>query len=436
MIAAHGLGKRFRIYDRPHDRLVEWLSGGRVKRHADFWALRGVSLTVRRGECLGVIGANGSGKSTLMKLITGALHATEGTVRVRGRLVSLLDLGTGINPQLTGRAGVAQAARMMGFDPEYARSSMEEIAAFADLGEFFDRPVGLYSAGMRVRLGFAMFACLRPEVFLVDEALSVGDVFFQQKCAARLRAMLDDGLTMLFASHDQGAVLNLCDRAVLLEHGRAVFEGDPAQALSRYTANLRGGSRRSPPRHRSTADAARAGTPASRSEADAIIARDVIGRRSEPPIGAGALRVAACRVTDAQGRDSLRAYMGDALTFHVLIEASGSVTEPRVGVQFFNRFSALLFACGTRMLGHELPAMSAGDRLIVRLEVAMDLEPGQYSFSVSTSEPDENDRNSGITHDSVPDLGPLLVTLDSSKPRPFFGAARLPVRATHARVVP
>lgn len=446
VIRARGLSKRFKIYARPQDRLAEWLTGGRVTRHSDFWAVRGVSLSVRRGECLGVVGANGSGKSTLLKMITGALHATEGSAEARGRTLTLLDLGTGLNPQLTGRANIVNAARMLGFPPGYARETMPAIEAFADLGEFFDRAVGLYSTGMRVRLSFSMFACFRPDVFIVDEALSVGDVFFQQKCAARLREMLDEGLTMLFVSHDQGAILNLCDRAILMERGRAVFEGDPAETMARYTASLRGTSRFGPkfsPIHPggtgvppvSTRSTSASETTAT-SDSAGILANDVIGNRGASRFGAGDTRVLACRVTDAQGRDALRAFMGEPLTFHVLIEGVRPVEHPRVAVQLVNRFGTLLFACGTRMLGHRLPALAAGDRLIVRLELVMDLEPGQYSFGVVASEPAEDDPNSGVTHDQVPDLGPLLVMLDKSKPRPFFGAARLDLRATHERVGP
>ena len=239
VISADKLGKRFRIYKKPADRLWEWL---RLKRnvHTAFWAVRDVSFEVRRGQCLGIIGANGSGKSTLLKMLTGAMMPTEGSYHVEGRVLSLIELGTGLNPNLTGRQNIHNAAALLGFPPTYAKEKMPEIEAFADLGDFFDRPTMLYSSGMRVRLAFAMFACFRPEVFMVDEALSVGDVFFQQKCAVRLRELLDSGMTMLFVSHDQGAVLNLCDEAIVLSKGRPIFRGKPEEAVSRYSAALAG----------------------------------------------------------------------------------------------------------------------------------------------------------------------------------------------------
>src|SRR5690606_3084935 len=194
---------------------------------------------VRRGECLGIIGANGSGKSTLLKMISGALRPTTGTFQVQGRVLSLIELGTGLNPLLPGRANIIHAATLLGFPADFARKKMREIEEFAELGEFFDRPVMLYSSGMRVRLAFSMFACFRPELFIVDEALSVGDIFFQQKCAARIRELLDGGMTMLFVSHDQSAILNLCDRGMVMSQGRPIFYGEPEEAVTRYIASLR-----------------------------------------------------------------------------------------------------------------------------------------------------------------------------------------------------
>src|SRR4051812_15635366 len=234
MIRAERLGKRFKIYPRPWGRLTEWLTGGAASRHDDFWALRGVSFEVARGESVGVIGVNGSGKSTLLKILSGAMYPTEGTFDVAGRVLSLLELGTGVNPQLTGRQNVVNSSRLLAFPPGYVESKMPDIEAFAELGEFFDRPVRLYSSGMMVRLVFSMFACFDPDVFVVDEALSVGDLHFQQKCARRIHAMRDAGVTTLFVSHDLAAVDALCDRVLVLHGGRVRFLGEKRQGISTY----------------------------------------------------------------------------------------------------------------------------------------------------------------------------------------------------------
>src|SRR5687768_12125863 len=235
MIRATGLGKRFKIYPRPWGRLTEWVTGGSAVRHEDFWALRDVSFEVAKGESLGVIGVNGSGKSTLLKILSGAMYPTEGTFDVRAaRVLSLLELGTGVNPQLTRRQNVVNSSRLLAFPPDYVANKMGEIEAFAELGEFFDRPVRLYSSGMLVRLVFSMFACFDPDVFVVDEALSVGDLYFQQKCTRRIEAMLASGVTMLFVSHDLAAVDALCDRVMVLHQGRVHFLGNKREGIATY----------------------------------------------------------------------------------------------------------------------------------------------------------------------------------------------------------
>ncbi len=237
MIRVAGLGKKFKIYPRPWGRVAEWLTGGRVVRHDEFWALRDVSFDVGRGESIGVIGVNGSGKSTLLKILSGAMYPTVGSFTVGGRVLSLLELGTGVNPDLTGRQNVVQGARMLAFPPEYALAKLPEIESFADLPNgFFDRPVKLYSSGMMVRLVFSMFACFEPDVFVIDEALSVGDVFFQQKCARRLQEMRAAGVTMLFVSHDLKAVEALCDRVLVLHRGKMAHVGDKKTGIRLYYA--------------------------------------------------------------------------------------------------------------------------------------------------------------------------------------------------------
>jgi ABC-type polysaccharide/polyol phosphate transport system ATPase subunit len=429
MVRADNLGKCFKLYRRPLDRIVEWLGG--VKRHTEFWAVRGASFEVRRGECLGIIGANGSGKSTLLKMLCGALYPTEGTFQVQGLLLSLIELGTGLNPHLSGRANIIHAAALLGFPADFARTKMDEIQAFADLGDFFERPVNLYSTGMRVRLAFSMFACFRPEVYLVDEALSVGDVFFQQKCASRIRELLDDGMTMVFVSHDQAAVMNLCDRVMVLSQGVPVFYGEPEEALSRYIATLGvGGGRKWSRGTRLTAGAARRPpAPAGRSLVARILAGDIIGERSAERHGTGRLQIVAARVLNARGQESLAASMGETLSFEVLLEAREAVESPRAGIRFFDRFNTMVFGAGTFQAGQHLPAMAAGDRLVLRFDVTMNIEPGQYTFGLGAGEPaDDGGIDAGLAHDRIDLLGPIVISVVRDQVRPFFGKARLPMR--------
>jgi ABC-type polysaccharide/polyol phosphate transport system ATPase subunit len=433
VVRVENLGKRFKIYARPLDRMLEWMKAG--KRHKDFWAVRGVSFQLRRGECLGIIGANGSGKSTLLKMITGALYPTEGSYSVDGRVLSLIELGTGLNMHLSGRANVGHSASLLGFPANFAREKMDEIEAFADLGEFFDRPVNLYSSGMRVRLAFSMFACFRPEVLIVDEALSVGDVFFQQKCAGRIRELLDAGMTMIFVSHDQSAVLNLCDRAVLLDRGRVAFQGLPSEAVHRYSAHLHQKPRYGPKREpgATPAPAAAAGLPApgTAGDAAAVIKGDIIGERSAQRFGNGDMKFLAVRVTDTAGRETRKTMMGERLVVEALLEAVRPVHEPRTGINLFDRFDNLVFAAGSYQTGCLLPDLEPGDRVIVRFELSMDVHPGEYTFGLGASLPSEQNPEHGVACDRLTHLGPLLVLQDRGKVRPFYGVARLDLTVTH-----
>jgi homopolymeric O-antigen transport system ATP-binding protein len=236
MVEVEGLGKRFKIYPTPWHRALEWATGGQVTAHSDFWALRDISFTVPAGECFGVIGPNGSGKTTLLKVLSRVLQPTEGRFRVNAPAVySLLELGTGFHPDLTGRENLYQSARLLALPPEMLNPDVvERIREFADIGDFFDRPFRFYSSGMQVRLGFSLFAFLEPDLLVVDEALSVGDVFFQQKCAARIEALRQGGTSFLFVSHDMDAVRKLCREALFLQGGRAAFLGPSSEAINRY----------------------------------------------------------------------------------------------------------------------------------------------------------------------------------------------------------
>lgn len=424
MVRIEGLSKRFKIYPKPSGRIVEWVTRGRAIRHEDFWALRGIDLQVRRGECVGIIGPNGSGKSTLLKIVTGAMRPTQGAAHVEGRVLSLIELGTGLNPLLTGRQNIHNAARLLAFPPDFAARALPEIEDFAELGAFFDRELRLYSSGMKVRLAFSMFACFRPEIFIVDEALSVGDVFFKQKCAVRMREMLDAGMTMLFVSHDTGSVLGLCHRAMVLHKGEPQFVGDPAEAVSRYTSIMKsdGPQRRSGLPERS---AAKGGTGSAR---EAILAHDVTRERKSQRHGAGGAAVVAARVTDPSLADTTQTDMGGELIFHVLIASTRDVEHPRASIRLYDRHANLIFGGGTHGLGFPLPAMKAGQSMVVRFRLAMAVKPGDYSFGLGVDEPGPD--GTGRPLDRLDRLGPITVRRPTG-PRAFHGMARLPVSITH-----
>lgn len=241
-IRVQNLSKCYQIYDTPRDRLKQFVLP-RLQRQAgrspkqyfrEFWALRDVSFEIKKGETVGIIGRNGSGKSTLLQIICGTLSPTSGSVETRGRIAALLELGSGFNPEFTGRDNVYMNAAVLGLSREEVDGRFDDIAAFADIGQFIDQPVKAYSSGMVVRLAFAVAINVDPEILIVDEALSVGDELFQRKCFSRIEAIKRHGATILFVSHSGGTIVELCDRAVLMDSGEKLAVGVPKQIVGRY----------------------------------------------------------------------------------------------------------------------------------------------------------------------------------------------------------
>jgi lipopolysaccharide transport system ATP-binding protein len=237
-ISAENLTKTFRIFGHPGDRIKQALTLGRMRFHREFTALRDVSFDVKKGETVGIIGRNGSGKSTLLQLICGILKPTAGRVEVNGRVSALLELGAGFNPEFTGRENVYFQGALTGLSRVQMEERFDEIAAFADIGEFIDQPVRTYSSGMFLRLAFAVAVFVEPDILIIDEALAVGDALFQKRCHARIRQMQKSGLTVVLVSHDHELVRNLTSRALLLAQGKALFWGDTREATYQYRKSL------------------------------------------------------------------------------------------------------------------------------------------------------------------------------------------------------
>ncbi|NET31318.1 MAG: ABC transporter ATP-binding protein [Cyanothece sp. SIO1E1] len=232
-ISLQNVSKCFKQYAHPADRLKEILLPGKSRAHV-FWALRDISLEVFRGQTLGIVGRNGSGKSTLLQLIVGTLTPTSGEIKVNGRISALLELGSGFNPEFTGRQNVFFNGQILGLKPQEIEAKFDEIAAFADIGDFIDQPVKTYSSGMFVRLAFAVAINAEPDVLIVDEALSVGDEAFQRKCFSRIKSIQEGGGTILFVSHAAAMVIEFCDFAVLIDHGEKLLFGPPKLVVTKY----------------------------------------------------------------------------------------------------------------------------------------------------------------------------------------------------------
>jgi lipopolysaccharide transport system ATP-binding protein len=235
-IRANNLCKVYHVYVRPRDRLMQMVAGWRRNYFTEFSALHNASFEIMRGEAVGIIGRNGGGKSTLLQIIAGTLYPSSGTAEVRGRIAALLELGSGFNPEFSGRENVYLNGKILGLSKQEIDDRFNDIVDFSEIADFIDRPVKTYSSGMFVRLAFSVQVFSQPEILIVDEALSVGDIFFQQKCFNHIRELQRKGTTLLFVSHDMVAVRNICTRALLMNHGHLEFDGAPEEAVSRYYA--------------------------------------------------------------------------------------------------------------------------------------------------------------------------------------------------------
>lgn len=236
-IHVDNISKCFNIYDSPRDRLMQMFSRKR-KRYREFWALRDINFSIYKGETIGIIGRNGSGKSTLLQIICGTLKSTTGSVKTNGRIAALLELGSGVNPEFTGAENIYLNGSILGLTREEMTLRYDDIISFADIGDFINQPVKNYSSGMQVRLAFAVAIHVNPEILVVDEALSVGDAYFQAKCARAISRVIDSGTTVLFVSHDISSVKALCSKAILLESGYISFIGDVNTAIEKYYCGL------------------------------------------------------------------------------------------------------------------------------------------------------------------------------------------------------
>lgn len=397
-IEASGVGKCYQIYERPEDRLKQMLWRGRRRYFREFWALRDVSFSIRRGETVGVIGRNGSGKSTLLKMLCGTLAPTTGTLAVRGRVAALLELGTGFNPEFTGRENVRLNAAILGLSDAEIERYLPEILAFADIGEFIDQPVKTYSSGMAVRLAFAVAAHVRADILIIDEALAVGDVFFVQKCMRFLRKFQESG-TLFFVSHDTGAVVNLCDRVLWLDCGQMREMGPAKEVCEHYLAMLReapGAVAAAPqPKERPASAVAqhRADEPVDqrlavlnqtrfRNDLELFSFRHEVGG-----YGSGAIQIVDAGFEDEQGRPLHWIVGGELVTLVIHAVALMAVDNPIIGFFVKDRLGQNLFGENTYLTyAADIRQVADSQQLVARFTFRMPILPvGDYSVDVAAA---------------------------------------------------
>lgn len=408
VVSVNGVSKKYRLFDSPLQRLVERLVPfGRV-RHKDFWAVSDVSFEVTRGECVGLLGRNGSGKSTLLQIVAGVMRPTTGTVSTNGRVAALLALGSGLDPNLTGRQNIRFQGRLNDLSDARIDESVEAIAAFADIGDFFDQPLRTYSSGMYARLAFAAAIDVSPDLLIVDEALSVGDAKFQEKCFRRLAELKAAGTAILLVSHNVHTMIQTCDRCVLLDQGRARFIGAPSDAVNAYHALLYGGSRDLPlaanpvPREAEpTTDGLLSGTTSMGSArieewmmSDTTLVERFRTRLSFNPgharLGDGRARILDYVVVSGEITDVVR--MDPEATIQILLRVQflADVAQPVVGFALCTRDGALVFGTNSKLLSSVVPPVCSGSIAIYSLVFRNRLAGGDYFLNVGVASIDAN----------------------------------------------
>jgi lipopolysaccharide transport system ATP-binding protein len=380
-IVADRIGKYFRIYPSQRARLAEWLTRGRRVHHHGLWALRDVSFSVAEGEAVGIIGHNGAGKSTLLRLLTGTTRPTTGQLTVRGRVSALLELGIGFHPDFTGRENVMTAGRFLGHDEATLRAHFDGIVDFAELADYIDQPLRTYSTGMQMRLAFSLATAVRPEVLIVDEALAVGDIFFQQKCFERIAAFREAGTSLLLVSHDLGAIHNLCRRALLFEHGRLIFDGAPRDAVERYYASVLRATHGALDAPSGTATAERDGAIDPVAEAFASREGDIT------TVDCTLLHV---RLHDEHGTPAHAIVSNTPTSLAVTLRFAQDTRDPHVGFKIHDRTGQVVFETNTYCMRRTIGPVAAGELLRVAFDFACRLAPGTYTLTIGVADGGRN----------------------------------------------
>jgi lipopolysaccharide transport system ATP-binding protein len=357
-IVVTGLGKAYKQYPTRWSRLAEWMLPGRP-RHKLKWVLRDVSFSVKPGEAVGLIGINGAGKSTLLKLITGTTQPTTGTVFMEGRVAALLELGMGFHPDFTGRQNVYMAGQLLGMTVEEITALMPEIEAFAEIGDYMDQPVRVYSSGMQMRVAFAVATARRPDILIVDEALSVGDAYFQHKSFDRIRRYRQQGTTLLLVSHDKQAIQSVCDRALLLDGGRLAKEGAPEEIMDYYNALI-----------------------AERENATVRLQATETGK-VQTVSGTGEATVADIALLDEHGERVEVVDVGAPVTLQVTVRTSAAIPRMVLGYMIKDRLGQPMYGTNTHLKELPLDDVAAGEEVVYRFAFPMNLGPGSYSVATA-----------------------------------------------------
>ena len=353
------VSKAYKQYPSRLAQLLEWIDPRNKERHVKRWVLQDIDVTMRTSESIGIIGMNGAGKSTLLKIVTGTTQATQGTVEVRGHVAALLELGLGFHPDFTGRQNVFMAGQLLGLSYEELVKLMPEIEAFAEIGEYIDLPLRVYSSGMQMRLAFSVATAKRPDILIIDEALSVGDAHFIHKSFARIKEFKEAGTSLLLVSHDQNAIQTLCDRAILLNASRIAAEGDPETVFDFYNALI--------------------------VDQDALTLRQSITQegRIQTISGTGEASIESVRLCDHSGQSLEVVHVGASVKLCVDVLVNQAVACLVLGYSIKDRLGQVMYGTNTALTKQALDNVQAGDRFRFSIEFDATLGPGSYSVQLA-----------------------------------------------------
>jgi lipopolysaccharide transport system ATP-binding protein len=358
-ITVEGLGKAYKQYPTRWSRLKEWLLWGLRPFHRKKWVLKDISFLVSPGEAVGIIGINGAGKSTLLKLITGTAQPTTGSVQMTGRVAALLELGMGFHPDFTGRQNAIMAGQLLGIDQAEMERLLPSVEAFAEIGEYMDQPVRVYSSGMQVRLAFSVATAIRPDILIVDEALSVGDQYFQHKSFDRIRDFRKKGTTLLIVSHDKLAIQSVCDRALLLSEGEVVMQGLPEVVMDYYNALLAG-------------------------HQNVVIRQETLANgQVQTESGSGEVTLEVIRLEDDANRALDVVAVGQRVTLKIAIVCHELLEDLVIGYMIKDRLGQPVFGTNTHHLRENRLMVEKGRQMQFHFGFDANLGPGSYSVTVA-----------------------------------------------------
>ena len=364
------LGKAYKQYPTRWSRLAEWLIPFSPMRHRQHWVLQDVNFEIAPGEAVGIVGVNGAGKSTLLKMITGTTQPTCGRIQLEGRVAALLELGMGFHPDFTGRQNAVMAGQLLGMQVEEIEALMPDIERFAEIGEAIDHPVRTYSSGMQMRLAFSVATARRPDILIVDEALSVGDAYFQHKSFDRIRSFRKAGTTLLIVSHDRSAIQSICDSAILLEGGRMAMHDKPEAVMDYYNALL------------------------AEREGQTVRQETLAGGQVQTVSGTGEAGILSVRLLDERERSIEAAEVGQPVVLEVQVEIRQDIERLVLGFMIKDRLGQAMYGINTHRQNQALEDLHAGERITYRFAFIMGLGKGNYSVALSLSRLDSHlDRN-------------------------------------------